>query len=202
MKTIKIKGEQKGFVVSEETGNKLKEFKKQGKGGWVDLNGFSGDISDIRYIIDGVDEDNRAKFKEEQKEDLNKNLEIVSAYNEKLYRDEILMFLNSSKNKKIEYNLKIASFYCFAFTGLWLKEYVIAQPEKLNELKDILFNELDNVELIVLPKKYRSVFVLSDNQDKYKERDFANRMMMRVISRTYDEISDIKKESEKRFLIV
>lgn len=181
MKTIKIKGENKGFVVSDEVGLNLREYKKQGKVGWVDLNGFSGDIADIRYIIDGVDEDNRSKYKQEEEEGRMKENNKVIDYNAEEYRNEIYKYLHADKNKKIDYNLRIASFYCYAFTGKWLKEYAKDHPEKIIDLKSILSQELDTQELIVMPRKYKRVFMLEDNQNKYDSRSFANRIMMGVI---------------------
>lgn len=165
--------------------NKLKENKADPKTP-LNVEGVVLYLEDIKYAMYDVEKD-----KELQKEQSGIN-------SDKYYKDisgsfllEIKMYANETKSKKIEFNLKVASFYCYTFTGLWLKEWV--KENDLLPLQNILSKELETEKLLVDPRKYKNIFKVNDiitgvdslANSKYTSRSAPLRIMESYIREVY-----------------
>ena len=199
MKTIKIKGEQKGFVVDDATGSRIVELKTSGSNDWVNLNGVSVNISDVRLVLDGLDEDNRAKFKDKENEDRREENNGDYKMAQQEFRNLVMAQLKMSQVEKVKYNLIIAGCYCRAITNLEIKTWADKNLDLGNNLKKIIIDELSlGAELIVSPLKYRNLFMRDDRINKIFSGEYLGRGAMlgvaeRIMAATYGEINDIKK---------
>lgn len=153
MATIILKGTDKKIetTISEARKiNHLKESKADSKT-LLNLNGLVLELGDIRYAM--YDEDKDRELTKEQS-----GIDTENYYKkiDKDFRDEIFNYLNGGLNKKIEFNLKVASFYCYTFTGLWLKEW--SQVNDMTDLSNLIKKELETEKLVVSPKNYKNIF--------------------------------------------
>ena len=121
----------------------------------LNINGVVLELGDIRYAMFDDDKD-----KEISKE--NANLQSESDYKktDEDFKKEIASYAKGSLSRKIEFNLKIASFYCYTFTGLWLRDWV--DEKRLIELNSLIKKELLVEKLIVNPKLYKTIFKIQD----------------------------------------
>jgi hypothetical protein len=192
MATIILKGTDKKIETTISKCEKINELKRQKADPKtpIELEGLLVELGDIRYAIPDNEKD-----KELIKEEKERKWDAEQRSSLKNHRDEIINLANGSLKDKIEYNLKIASFYCYSFTGKWLKEWAVTND--ISELNKILVDELKKVKLVVDPRKYKNVFSVDFENDSsrdkmassnYMSRSFPLNFMLRQIDSVYQVI--------------
>lgn len=161
--TVYIKGTNKGVVVTNDIAEQIKAAKKKGIDGWLDLNGWSGNVSEIKHIFDGVDESNRENYKEELKNENRLANEQGYQEVEKEYFAQIKKVMFGTDAEKIKYNLTFASFICHAITGLWLKEWGNNNPNEFKQLTEVVAENI-KTHFVVNPTKYKHIFPFADSK--------------------------------------
>lgn len=161
----------------------------------LSIEGVSLLLEDIRYAMYDSEKD-RELQKEQSGEDSdnyykNMNSEFLKEINE---------YMISSRSKKIEFNLKVAGFYCYTFTGLWLKEW--SKQNDITLLQKAISDELDTQTLVASPKIYKNIFkknvdisMGTDNlaNTEYMTRQAPLKIMERYLIEVYQvEIMQIK----------
>lgn len=162
MATIILGGTNKTIetTISEtEKINHLKRIKADPKT-VLDINGVVVELKDIKYALYDNEKD-----KELIKEESNKKYEQDQKQVETSQHDEIKRYAKATLGEKVDFNLKVASFYCYAFTGKWLREW--AEENDTVELNAYIREELKTQKLVARPKHYKRIFAVAEVKTPY-----------------------------------
>lgn len=156
MSVIILKGTDKRLECSISLCEKINKMKEDGVDPKTPLN-ISGSVvslGDIRYAIkDGeMDKQLNSQERSEGNDDYLKELS-------QNFDKEIDRYLHSNLETKLQFNLRIARFYCYAITGGAVEEY---KPE----LKTIFLEELKKEKLVVNPSKYIKIFKVNEEDGR------------------------------------
>ena len=157
MATVILKGTNKTLETTIAKAREINKLKRDGQDQDtpIEINGIVLELKDIRYAM--CDED---KDKEVAKEQQGIDSENYYKQTEKDFKDEVTKYANGTLNQKLDFNLRVASFYCYTFTGLWLKDW--SKENDPNPLYNKIKEELETEKLIASPKIYKSIFKVVD----------------------------------------
>ena len=143
MATIVLKGTDKKIETTISKANEINKLKRDGENPktLLDINGIVLELGDIKYAM--YDED---KDKELQKEQSGIDSDNYYKQTQKDFKDEVAKYANGTLNQKLDFNLRVASFYCYTFTGLWLKDW--SKENDPNPLYNKIKEELKTEKLI------------------------------------------------------
>jgi hypothetical protein len=124
--TITIKGQKEKHIVSGEPAENIrrlfKEYRLTGKDSFVDMNEWMGNVSEIKLITAGIDEDNRDKSKSAMSD-------ARKQENDRFYKEEERIFIaqmqhlkNSNLTDKVSYNLRMSEIFMQQYTGKTVRE--------------------------------------------------------------------------------
>ena len=189
MSTIILKGTDRKLECTIsvcERINKLKEEKADPRTP-LNISGSVIELGDIRYAIKDGELDKELN-RDEKKNNNGVDIEKIN----KEFNKEIYSYANGTLEKKLQFNLKIAKFYCLALTGEKIDSYK-------DKLKPIFLEELQKEKLVVNPTKYLKLFVVKEIEGKqgltkidYLVRTAPLKIMENYLSNVYSTLKYIK----------
>lgn len=187
MAKIYIRGHQHPQTVSIKVAKEVDEIKgdtTKDNNYYIRLDGFSCDKGDVKSVVIYDTDDGKSERSNEKQ---NENGEKISRY-QKEFVDEVNSYLRGNLEKKLQFNLRVAKFYCFSLTGKDVEEY---KPQ----LKTIFIEELKKEKLIVNPTKYLKLFKIEEMESNdgltkvdYLVRKAPLRLMQNYLMEVHDVI--------------
>jgi len=163
MKTLVLKGNNQKIIVNDNIGQIVIDAHKSGKNEYITVPKFSGFTNDVRYILDGVDQDGIAEWNEKQKDERKAKNDGYYQTIEDEWQAELMRLKNGDKKHKLNTNFKVANLVCYAQTGEWLEGWKLKNETRYKNLTDFI-SQLLETQVIVSPEKYKHFFGFADEK--------------------------------------
>ncbi len=156
MSVIILKGTDKKLECSIALCEKINKMKEDGVSPKTPLNisGTVVELGEIRYAIKDGETDRQLNSQDKSVANDTYLKDLMSSFDAEVDR-----YANSKLEDKLQFNLRVARFYCYAITGGEIEEY---KPE----LKTIFIEELKKEKLVVNPVKYIKLFKVKEEEGR------------------------------------